>query len=250
MSDSVQNEDLLVRYLDGELTAEEKVAVERRLQTDEAFREQLQSLRVAVQAVRHLGTLQQVEGIHREMMQEMKGGKPRAALFNLSKTIRYTMAVAASLLVLFIGVRLYLNAQLSPDKIYNETFVDFNVSGSRASGEQLSGIEALYQKKDYRAVTLTGRSLHLSAKDSLLVGLSYLHTQNYPAAVNWLGMLATTQNDYRQDAEFYLSLGYLKAKNYGKALSYMESIYNNPAHLYHQQVSAEGIEKLRKLNGK
>jgi hypothetical protein len=250
MSDSVHNENLLVRYLDGDLTAEEKATVEQRLQTDETFREQYRSLQVAVQAVRHLGTLQQVESIHREMMKELKSKKLGGTVFNLSKTIRYTMAVAASVLVLFIGVRLYLSAQLSPGRIYNETFVDFNVSGSRTAGEQLSGIETLYQKKEYRAVTTTGRSLHLSAKDSLLIGLSYLHTKNYPAAVNWFGTLASTQNDYRQDAEFYLSLSYLKTENYAKALSFMESIHNNPAHLYQQQVSADAIEKLKKLNEK
>ena len=247
MNDSVHNEDLLVRYIDGELTAEEKAAVEQRLQTDEAFQQQYQNLQVAIQAVRHLGTLQQVESIHREMMQERKENKSRSGVFNLSKTIRYTLAVAASVLVLFVGVRLYLAAQASPDSIYRETFVDYSVSGSRAAGEQLSAIETLYQKKEYKAITGTSRSLHLSARDSLLIGLSYLHTENFAAAAGWFGNLAGTENEYRQDAEFYLSLSYLKTKNYGKALSYMERIHNNTLHLYHEQVSEEAVEKLRKL---
>lgn len=250
MSESVHNEDLLIRYLDGELDAVEKAAVEQRLQSDNAFREQYRDLQVALQAIRHLGTMQQVEGIHREMMQERKEQKQGARVLGMTKIIRYTLAVAASVLVLFIGVRLYLNAQLSPDRIYNEMFVEYNVANARAAGEQLSSIETLYQQKNYRGVITSARMLNLTAKDSLLIGLSYLHTEKNAAAINWLHTLSVTENEYRQDAAFYLSLAYVKLKAYGKALPYLEKIYNNPAHLYHEQVSASVMEKIKKLNDK
>jgi hypothetical protein len=250
MSESVHNEDLLIRYLDGELNAAEKAAVEQRLQSDSAFREQYRDLQVALQAIRQLGTMQQVEGIHREMMQERKEQKQGARVFDMTKIIRYTLAVAASVLVLFIGVRLYLNAQLSPDRIYNEMFVDYNVANARAAGEQLSSIETLYQQKDYSGATSSARTLNLSAKDSLLIGLSYLHTENNAAAINWLHALSVTENEYRQDAEFYLALAYVKANDYSKSLPYLQKIYNNPAHLYHEQVSSDVIEKIKQLNDK
>jgi tetratricopeptide (TPR) repeat protein len=247
MADSIHNEDLLIRYIDGELSAEEKTAVEQRMQTDPSFRDEYLNLKVAVQAIKHLGTMQEVGSIHREMMQELKQSQPAAKVVNMRKTIRYTMAVAASILVLFIGVRLYQHAQLSPDRIYNETFVDFSVANTRSTGNTLSAIETMYQQKAYDKITSSARSLNLSAKDSLLIGLSYLHQENFSSAANWFHALSQTQNEYRQDAEFYLALSYLKMKNYDKALSYMESIHNNPAHMYHEQVSDEAIKKLRKL---
>lgn len=237
-----------MRYVDGELNAAEKAAVEQRLQSDSAFRDQFRDLQVALQAIRHLGTMQQVEGIHHEMMAERKGQKPGGRVLGMTKIIRYTLAVAASVLVLFIGARLYLNAQLSPDRIYSDMFVDYNVANARAAGEQLSSIETLYQQKAYSKVTSSARTLNLSAKDSLLIGLSYLHTENNAAAINWLHALSVTENEYRQDAEFYLSLAYVKTNAYGRALHYLEKIYSNPAHLYHEQVSAGVIEKVKKLN--
>ena len=59
-----------MRYVDGELNAAEKAAVEQRLQSDSAFRDQFRDLQVALQAIRHLGTMQQVEGI-REVAGEL-----------------------------------------------------------------------------------------------------------------------------------------------------------------------------------
>ncbi|WP_121355199.1 anti-sigma factor [Flavisolibacter nicotianae] len=247
MSNSVHNEDLLVRYIDGELSATEKAAVEVRLKNDAVFREQYQNLQVALQAIRQLGTRQQVETIHHEMMQELKGKKAPAKVVRLSRAVRYTMAVAASILVLFVGVRLYLATQQSPDRIYNETFVDFNVANARSSANQLSQIETLYQNKDFRGVAATTRAVSLSAKDSLLIGLSYLHTEDWQAAARWFHTVSVTENEYRQDAEFYLALAYLKTKEFAKAQTLFQRIYNNPAHIYHEQVSADLLADVKKL---
>lgn len=250
MDNTVHDEDLLIRYLDGELNADEKTSVQSRLKTDVAFRERYQNLLVAIQAVRQMGTAQQVTKIHQEMMTELEVNKPSGGVFKLTKVIRYSMAVAASVLVLFIGVRLYLNAQPSPDKIYNESFVDFNVANTRSTDDNLSSIETLYQQKRFEDVVASGHTIHLSAKDSLLIGLSYLHKNNLSSAINWFRTLANTENEYRQDAEFYLSLAYVKAKLYSQALVYMEAIHRNSLHIYHERVSEETIADLKKLSRK
>jgi tetratricopeptide (TPR) repeat protein len=148
--------------------------------------------------------------------------------------------------VLFIGIRRYQHAQLSPDRIYNEAFVDFNVATTRGT-EHLSNIESLYQQKQYSRVTLTVRTLNLSAKDSLLIGLAYLHQKNLPTAITWFNPLTVSASGYHQDAEFYLSLSYLKLGNYVRAASLVERIYRNPEHLYHQQLSEEIVDKVRRL---
>ncbi len=250
MDDLVHNENLLMRYLDNELSTEERSAVEQRLQSDEAFRNQLLNLQVAIQAIKQWGTTQVVADVHRQMMQELKAEKPAAKVIGISKAVKYTMAVAASVLVLFIGVRLFLNTQASPDKLYNQTFVDYDLTPPRGDANQVSTIEKLYQQKNYSAVVSSVHSLQLSGKDSLLTGLSYLHNNNFSAAVHWFHALASRQNEYQQDAEFYLSLSYLKNKEYSKALPLMQTIYQNPSHLYHQQLSADVIEEVKKLNEK
>ncbi|HVG42618.1 MAG TPA: hypothetical protein VM888_13485, partial [Chitinophagaceae bacterium] len=210
MDDLVYNEHLLIRYLDGELGSEEKTALESRLQTDKVLLEQLTNLKVAEQAVKHFGTVQQVALVHAQMMQELRSKK--ANVFSLSKTVRYTLAFAASMLILFVGIRVYEAAQLSPQKLYAETFVDFNISGTRGSNTELSEIEEYYRKGEYAAITDSVRSTHLYAKDSLLIGLAYLQTGRTDKAISFFRKLAFSDNDFRQDAEFYLSLSYLKNK--------------------------------------
>lgn len=250
MSNSVHNEDLLVRYIDGELSATEKAEVEVRLKNDADFREQYQNLRVALQAIQQWGTRQQVETIHLEMMQERKGNKAPAKVVGFSRVVRYAMAVAASILVLFVGMRLYLAAQQSPDRIYRETFVDFNVANARSSASELSRIETRYQNRDFRGVAGSARTGHLSAKDSLLIGLSYLHTEDWQAAARWFHAVSASENEYRQDAEFYLALAYLRTKEFAKAHTLFQRIYNNPAHLYHEQVSADLLADVKKLDNR
>jgi len=249
MDETLHNDELLIRYLDGELSVGEKLALEERLRTDNALQEQLTHLRVAVQAVKHLGTAEKVQAVHAEMMKELKSNN-KGKVVSFSKLVRYTMAVAASILVLFVGVRLYLNAQLSPEKLYNESFVDFNVSAARGSNENFSEIENHYQQKAYEAVIADVRSVNMDAKDSLLVGLAYLHQNRTAQAVGIFQRLANSANNFQQDAEFYLSLSYLKNKEYSKALPLMEKIKNTPSHLYREYVTEKVIEETKKLNDK
>jgi hypothetical protein len=247
MDETFHTDELLIRYLDGELSAEEKTALEERLRTDKALQEQLTHLQVSVQAIRQLGTTEKVQAVHAEMMKELKAGN-KGNVVPFTRLVRYTMAVAASILVLFAGVRLYLNAQLSPEKLYNETFVDFNVSAARGSNEGLSQIETHYQQKAYETVIGDVRSVRMDAKDSLLVGLAYLHQNHTTQAIGIFQTLASTANNFQQDAEFYLSLGYLKNKEYNKALPLMQKIHNNPSHLYHDQLTDDVVKKVEKLS--
>ena len=246
MDDLLHNDDLLIRYLDGELTGQEKAGLEERLKTDSALQEQLVRLKLAIQAVKHLGTTQKVAGIHQQMMSELKPER-KSRVVPLSKAIRYTMSVAASILVLFIGVRIYMAAQTSPEKLYNEAFVDFNTSGTRSVNSNLSEIEKHYQQKNYNGVTNAVRTIRLDPKDSLLLGLSYLQTERTNQAISIFQNLASSANDFQQDGEFYLSLSYLKNRDYEKALPLMQKIEANPTHLYHQQFTNDFIEKVKDL---
>ncbi|RYZ25567.1 MAG: hypothetical protein EOO10_17935 [Chitinophagaceae bacterium] len=160
------------------------------------------------------------------------------------------MAVAASAIVLFIGIRVFMNSQSSPEEIYNEAFVDFNLSAARGSNGNESDIEKFYQQKNYTAVTTTTRSRILSAKDSLLIGLSYLHADKTGQAIRFFEKIASANSDFQQDAEFYLSLGYLKEKRYDKAARLMKQIAASPAHLYHEQITPGLLEDVDDLQKK
>jgi len=247
MDDLLHDDDLLVRYLDGELPPPQKVELEERLQRDSQLQERLTNLQIAAEAIRQFGTAQQVNTIHQEMMEELKGRSAPAKVVSMRRTFRLTMAVAASILIVFIGVRIYLSSQVSTEALYDDAFVDFQVSVSRGAAAGFSDIENAYQAKKYEAVVQSIRSTKINSKDSLLIGLSYLHVNKPAQAVGILHHLASSENEFRQDAEFYLALAYLKSKQGKKALPLVEKINGNTAHLYHERFDNSFVEKLRKL---
>jgi tetratricopeptide (TPR) repeat protein len=246
MDDLVHNEDLLIRYIDGELQGEEKTFLEQRLKNDISLQQQLLNLQIAIQAVKQFATVQKVESIHTQMMQELKPQAPNINVFPLKKLVRFTMAAAASILLLFIGVRLYTASQITPQKLYNESFVDLNVSATRGAGNTTSVIEGLYQQKAYTSIIKT-RTAAISSKDSLLIGLSYLQTEQPVKAIESFNQLRGGANEFQQDAEFYAALSYLKNREYDKALELMQKIINTPSHIYHNQFSEDIIKKVAKL---
>ena len=194
------------------------------------------------------GTAEKVKSIHSEMMQELSSIHTEAKVVPVRKMIRYSLAIAASIIIILVGVNIFTSSQVSAGKLYSEAFVDYDASSVRGSESQ-TDVVSFYQQHNYSAVIGKANTQSLSQKDSLLVGLSYLKVDNLPAAINWLEAISI-QNSTRQDAEFYLAMAYLKNKNYSEALKLMQQIRSNPNHIYNNQFSEDYINKIKKLNSK
>ena len=156
-------------------------------------------------------------------------------------------AIAASILVIFISAKLFLGTGPSSQAIYNKTFVDFNVSVVRGNETSASEIEKLYGEKNYSAITTQTRSRTIGSKDSLLIGLAYLQTGKTQQAIHFFKALSLSGSNFQQDAEFYLSLSYLREKDYNRSISLMKNIAENPAHLYREQITGDVIEDVEDL---
>lgn len=242
------NDEILMKYLDGEMDQTEKEMFESQLQTDAELQQKLQSLQVAVASVKQYGTTEKVKSIHSEMMRELSSIHEEGKVIPIRRFVKYSLAIAASIIIILVGVNLFTSSQLSSDKLYNEAFVDYDASAVRGNENQTE-VAKLYQDHNYASVVEKANAQNLSQKDSLLVGLSYLKTNKLPKAINWLNAISL-QNPTKQDAEFYLAMSYLKNKNYSEALSLMEQIHSNPYHIYHNQFTDDFINKVSKLNSK
>jgi hypothetical protein len=242
------NDEALMRYLDGEMDQTEKETFESKLQKDITLKERLESLRVAIASVRQYGTVEKVRSIHSEMMQELSSVHKETKVVPMKRMVRYSLAIAASIIIILVGVNLFTSTQLSSNKLYNEAFVDYDASVARGNESQTE-IERLYQDRSYTNVIEKGKLQNVSQKDSLLVGLSFLKTNKLPDAINLLRSISI-QNPVRQDAEFYLALSYLKNKNYNEALDLMQQIHSNPNHVYRNQFSEGYINKVKKISSK
>ncbi|HWI91339.1 MAG TPA: hypothetical protein VNT20_08685 [Flavisolibacter sp.] len=241
------NEEILMRYLDGEMDGAEKEMFESQLQTDSALKQRLESLQVAIASVQQYGTAEKVKAVHAEMMQELSSVHKESKVVLMRRFVKYSLAIAASVIIILVGVNIF-TSQPSSEKLYNEAFVDYGVSGVRG-GENRDDIAKLYQLHNYKAVTEKSTSQNLVSKDSLLIGLSFLQQNKLTDAINWFKAISI-QGSMKDDAEFYLALAYLKNKNYDEALKLMEQIHSNAGHVYHNQFSEAYINKVQKLNSK
>ncbi|MFL5742362.1 MAG: anti-sigma factor family protein [Flavisolibacter sp.] len=239
------DENLLFQYLDGTMSEEESREFEKPLRNNPALRERIQQLRIVVESVRQYGTRQEVTNIHEEMMPSLLEGILTVRMPTIRKIARYTMAAAACIILLILFIRIFSPAKTSASDLYNQAFVDYNASTIRGS-HQSSALEEAYQKNNYTAVISQSTQSTLSEKDSLLTGISYLKTSQADQAIHWLSLLSGHGN-FRQDAAFYLSMSYLKNKNYREAYSLMQQIHSNPSNVYHAQFTDEYLKKVQEL---
>ena len=253
MDNSTQPEEALMKYLDNELTGPEREEFEKRLAIDGDMRQELENLKTAREAVRMFGLKQKVASIHQEMMTEIK---PQGVVRSMSATrriVRYTTAVAASILLVAVGIIGYNFLRLSPVRLYNSQYHAYELSSLR--GEQTAGsvLETDYHQGRYNKVIEDLKSLQNPGPEELfLCGVAYLETGNAPAATTSFKAViekntAAKTTLFNDDAEYYLALSYLRNKQYDQALDLMLAIRNNPNHSYHDQFSRGFVRKVKML---
>lgn len=244
MNEALHSDEWLMRYLDGELSAEEFHAFEARLRSDETLRLQLEQLQVARIAVRQWGSINKVNSIHQEMMATLPHSAQQPAV--VRPLWRKTLAVAASIILVALAAGGFWLYSLSGDKVYASNLLSYQLASSRGD-EETSVVKKAFIQKDYAAVVSQAGNASLQTEDSLLIGLSHLQLSEWDKAQTWLSFLAQTQNSYRQDAEYYLAFALLKQKNYSAALQLLQKIRDDKNHLYHAQVSGSLVWEVRGL---
>jgi hypothetical protein len=119
------------------------------------------------------------------------------------------------------------------------------------SADAGSPIEKAYSEKNYSWIIGPGKAANPGSKEQLLTGLSYLELDRPKESIRCLdSLLTSTDNTYKQDAEFYLFLALIKNREYARALPLMEKINADPNHLYHSHVTAKTIRAVKLLNWK
>ena len=88
-------------------------------------------------------------------------------------------------------------------------------------------------KKRYGGDRFIRKGLNRDIKDEFLVGISYMELKKASEAVSFFNKVIKTDQFsphslYKDEAEYYLALSYLKAGSYDKALELMNRIHNVP----------------------
>ncbi len=249
MDENLPLENELLQYLDNDMSAGDRKQFDERLQSDQQLRERLERLQLARETVKYYGINQQVANIRRQHEQVLsKNKKSGARIFSINKSFKYALAAACVFLIV-ISVKYFWQNDTLPERIYQDTYVEYNVNTSRSQDNIHSPIEDDYRKKDFAGVIRLGKGATLDTKDRFLLALSYLLQNNSSAAQPLFDSLCQeSKGPYRQDAEFYLALAYFKNKEYARSLPLLKKIHDDERHLYHKQVSDQTIREVEKLH--
>ena len=245
------NSENLVRYLDGELNGAEKAAVEQQLSADAVLKQEYDSLLATRESIRYYGLQQKVSGIHQQMIQEFQ---PLVKKINSTrKIIRYSISVAASLLLLIGGYMAYNFFTLSPNKVFTSTYQTYEMITVRDGNSHETPVEKAYREKNYNEVLrIYNAGEEPSPKGEFLCGAAALELGDNSKAIKcFKEVLDANQQSstvvLNDEAGYYLSLSYIRNRNYSLALELMNKIKDNPNHLYKEKITGKLIRQVKML---
>ena len=245
------DETILTRYLDGELSEDEKIALELEISAHPELQEELESLRSTREAVKFYGLKQRVAEIHGEMMKELSSRPKKLA--RVSKLVRYTVAIAASLLLIIGGYAIYNFVTLSSEKVYTAHYQPYELVNVRDTQSSDSEVEKAFREKNYRKViSLNGDKKNATAKENFIYGASELELKDNIKAIDFfkkaqLANKKTTQPVLSDEIEYYLALAYIRNRDYDYALDLLKKISNDPNHVYHGKVTTRMMRQVKML---
>ncbi|MEO7922218.1 MAG: hypothetical protein ABIR30_00925 [Chitinophagaceae bacterium] len=244
----------LVLYLDGELSGADKISLEQQLSVNALLMEELESLRSTREATRLYGLQQKVADIHRGMMEELK-----APILKISfarspkKVLRYSMAIAAGLLLLIGGFMAYNFLTLSPDRVFASRYQSYELVTTRDTAANETPAEKAYRVNNYKEVIrIHDKGEDHSQKTAFLCGVSALELKDNAKAIECLKEVldankVSAKPILNDEAEYYLALGYIRNRDYDYALDIMYKIRADAEHKYNTAVTPKLIRQVKML---
>ena len=171
----------------------------------------------------------------------------------VKRVVRYSVAVVAVALLIFVCVEVYSFYRLSSDRLFAEGYTAYLTTTTRAENDSTgSKIEQAYRQENYEAVKKLNANSVLSVNDIFLTGMSYLETNDPARAIsNFQVVIADVRDEKKSElkdaAEYYLSLAYLKNNDYDQAIELMNMIHDNSSHHYKEKFSRKYINKVKRL---
>lgn len=244
MNDNSTNIELLIRYLDGELPEEEAAVLQNEIEANPLLGEVLENIRAARRGVKRYGIHQQVGRVRREMKTGVRPATGRVFRMRI-------MRVAAVFLLVVATASIYYYTRLTPERLYGNNFEAFPAVVNRGGGDSL--LNAYNRNDPAKVVAVFGRLASPEARDYLLAANAWLLLGQPKPAIRALVELQAANarqktQEYQDDAEYYLAMGYLADGQQAKAIPIFEKIYRTPDHLYHDKVSGWFLWQLHTLH--
>jgi tetratricopeptide (TPR) repeat protein len=242
--------EILIQYFDGELEGEQLSAVRKLIDENPSIREEYERLSQAREAIKSYGLKNKIGSIHQEMMQELKKEDDQHTSM-VRKMIRYSVRIAAIILVALGSITFYQYMTCSPEKLFRENYLPFSIHETR--GIPSSTLEVMYKKGDISEVITAFNALKDPMPgDYFLAGNAFLEIHQPSNAVRAFTALqennkANNSHYFEEDAEYYLAMAYLAGNDPGKAIPIFEKINSDNGHAYHSKVTNWFMARIHRL---
>jgi predicted negative regulator of RcsB-dependent stress response len=159
------------------------------------------------------------------------------------RIVRYTVAIAASLLLIFVCIVVYNVYRLSSERLFAENYSAYQLTSTGGEEDSTaSKIEKAYRGKNYAEAIKINKNSALSVKDIFLTGMAYLETNDLSKAISsYQVVIADLEGNkttsLKDTAEYYLALAYLKNNDYDQAIELMNTMRDKSSHQYRSKFS-------------
>jgi predicted negative regulator of RcsB-dependent stress response len=239
-------------YLDGSMSEEERNLFETSLENPDAKKEFEEYGRINSSFARMLQheekekdfitNLQKIaknysnESAKQVDLNETKSNQSNSLSF--SKNIKWILSAAAVLLVAFFSYQQYFMHPQSMHDLYASNYTPEEISIERGDkNDSLEKIITLYQAKNYTQALeiLTPYSkLHPEqANLKIVIAICKLETNQYADAEKELSAIINLNDAYKEKAQWYLAMLYLKQEQREKCISLLQTF--NEHHFYYSK---------------
>ena len=250
MNNASVNIDMLIRYLDGELSRAEADRLEMAIREDPTLQAALDQVKATRRAVRSYAMHEQVKAVRKTMLAEEQAGVRQLALRR--PLYRRSLAAAAILVLAFSMFGLYQYTELTPERLFAHSFQPYTAGVTR--GADSSSLTANWQRgRPAEVVAIFGRLEHPSPKAVFLAANAYLSLHQPQQAIQLLQSLKALNEKsgthyFEDDTDYYLAMSYLAAGMSKQAAALLDKIHDNPSHLYHDKVNSWLLWKAHHLH--
>jgi tetratricopeptide (TPR) repeat protein len=243
----------LIDYLDRKLNQEESYLIESRLKSDKILAGELEYMKLAIDTVRLDGIRNKVSAI-RDSIDIVKTTSVVPTGGIVRSMYKFSLRIAA-ILVMLIGITiLYKYISVSSLSVYQKEYTNYEMANVRGEAANSNVVKA-FLNKDWNEVIAANAAENIPSNQSnFLAGMAELQLNHFPLAVNLFQAVLNakaTDNSFQEEAEYYISLSYLRNHEVNKAIQMLNKIKADPNHTYYPLASKiSGIDlKIIELKG-
>ena len=234
----------LEQYLDNELSAAERTAIDADASNNAELKHELTALIASAEAVRYYGITQQVAAIQQEYLATKKPAAVRHIL-------RPAMRVAASIIIIVALFGAYKYSTVNARNVTADYYVPYELNIVRGD-DDITALEKAYNNKNWNAVISLVNPAHANNEELFLAGAAYFELNQPAKAADMFNQLLeqNQSTDFRDEAEYYLALSYISNNDAAKAIPILKRIRADKGHLYHDKAEKMSMLDLRILSWK